>query len=169
MGSRHEWQLREPLTGKADPIPFLHATSAYDAQFSPDGRWVAYTSWGSGQSQIYVVPFEPTKLLEKDVAPFAGKWQISIEEGRTPRWRRDGKELFYIDAQEAIMAVEVSGKGRGFEVGRSRRLFTAPPHPFGATYDVTPDGQRFIWSTFPEGDASSLVLMVNWTARIQGK
>jgi Tol biopolymer transport system component len=161
------WVL--PLDNNAKPIPFLHATSAYDAQFSPNGKWVAYTSGETGKPEVYVAPFEPAKLLSRMSGTLTGKWQISTDGGRTPRWRRDSKELFYISEDDAITAVEVEGKGANFEVGRSQRLFMAPLSAFSATYDVAPDGQRFIMSTFSDQEIPPPVLMLNWTARLQAK
>jgi eukaryotic-like serine/threonine-protein kinase len=164
------WVL--PLTGERKPILFLRAAAAaYDAQFSPDGRWVAYTSRESGIPEVYVVPFDAAKFLNDAGAGSTsdGKWQISSDVGTTPRWRRDGKELFYIGPENTIMAVEVEGKGASFNVGRSQRLFIAPVNPFDLTYDVAPDGQRFVMSVSPEEESPPLVLMFNWTARVQAK
>jgi serine/threonine protein kinase len=163
------WVL--PLTGERKPILFLHAAAAaYDAQFSPDGRWVAYTSRESGRPEVYVVPFEAAKILNAASTDHVsgGKWQISGDEGTTPRWRRDGKELFYISGN-TITAAEVEGKGASLLVGRSRPLFVAPVSPFALTFDVTPDGQRFVMSTAPEQEELPLVLMLNWTAKLPTK
>jgi len=164
------WVL--PMTGEKKPVPFLHAAAtAYDAQFSPNGRWVAYTSQESGRPEIYVVSFDPARMAgSADTAkPPSGKWQISSEVGSAPRWRRDGKELFYISGDNTIMAVEVEGNGASFNVGHSQRLFVAPVAPFSAPYDVAPDGQRFVMSAAPEEDEPPLVLMLNWRARLQAK
>jgi eukaryotic-like serine/threonine-protein kinase len=163
------WVL--PLTGEKEPILFLQASAAaYDAQFSPDGRWVAYTSRESGSPEVYVTSFDAAKILSgAGVGAQGGKWQISNDEGTTPRWRRDGKELFYLGPENTIMAVEVEGKGASFVVGRSQHLFVAPVNPFSLTYDVAPDGQRFVMSAFPEQEVPPLVLMLNWMARVQAK
>jgi eukaryotic-like serine/threonine-protein kinase len=105
------WVL--PLTGEKKPILFLQAAAAaFDAQFSPGGRLVAYTSRESGSPEVYVTSFDAAKILSgADVGTQGGKWQISNNEGTTPRWRRDGKELFYLGPENTIMAVEVEGKG----------------------------------------------------------
>jgi serine/threonine protein kinase len=163
------WVL--PMTGEKKPVPFLHAAAtAYDAQFSPDGRWVAYTSEESGRPEIYVVSFDPARMAgSADTAkPPSGKWQISSEGGSTPRWRRDGKELFYISLDNAIIAVAAEGKGASFNVGHSQRLFVSAVAPISAPYDVAPDGQRFVMNAAPEED-EPLVLMLNWTARLRAK
>ena len=85
-----------PLTG--DRKPRLFVQSAFDGQFSPDDRWVAYTSPESGSEEIYVVPFEATKALSATpgtAISLGGKWQISHSGGAIARWRGDGKEIFY--------------------------------------------------------------------------
>lgn len=101
-----------PTTGSADLIALavagdqgqlvLAGTPANEGQgeFSPDGRWVAYTSNESGLSEIYVIPFPPT--------PNGGRWMVSHGGGVQPRWRRDDRELFYISPDGTMMAVPVS-------------------------------------------------------------
>jgi Tol biopolymer transport system component len=162
------WVL--PMTAEKKPVPFLHTKgSAYDAQFSPDGRWVAYTSTESGRPEVYVVSFDGAKVLSGAGGAPAGKWLISSDGGWVPRWRRDGKELFYLGLDNSITAVEVEGKGNSFNVGRSQVLFVAPVNPFSETYDVSPDGQRFVMSASPGEEELPLVLMQNWTARLKKK
>ncbi|MBI3472582.1 MAG: PD40 domain-containing protein [Candidatus Solibacter usitatus] len=90
--------------------------SESQGQLSPDGRWVAYRSNESGKPEVYVQPFPPS----------GGKWQISTAGGHEPRWRRDGKELFYTLGQK-IRAVPVKTEGATFEAGipsRPRRFST---------------------------------------------
>jgi serine/threonine protein kinase len=162
------WVL--PRVGNKKPSLFLHAAgAAYNAQFSPDGRWVAYTSRESGRNEVYVAPFDAAKFLNGSVGDSqpGGKWQISNEGGWQPRWRGDGRELFYLGPQNTIMAVEVEGKGTSFEVGRSQSLFAAPVSPFEITYDVTADGKRFVMSVVPEEENVPLTVMFNWTAKLK--
>lgn len=164
------WVL--PMIGEKKPTVLVHAAAtASDAQFSPDGRWVAYTSRESGRNEVYVVSFDAAKVLNGAAGNAAGgKWLVSAGGGYVPRWRRDGKELFYIEpGGNIMMAVEVDGKGASFNVGRSQRLFVAPVNPIGGTYDVTPDGQKFVMGAPPEEDEPPLVLMQNWTARLEKK
>src|SRR5205823_3829485 len=101
------------LVGDKKPRLFVHTSgSAYDPVFSPDGRWIAYTSTESGRDEVYVVPFEATQFLNGatiDAAP-RGKWQISSDGGQAPRWRGDGKELFYIGPGNTLTVVEVAGQ-----------------------------------------------------------
>jgi dipeptidyl aminopeptidase/acylaminoacyl peptidase len=162
------WVL--PMTSERRPVQFLHAeASAFDAQFSPDARWVAYTSRESGRNEVYVVPFDAAKLQGGAGGEITagGKWQISSEGGQVPRWRKDGKELYYLGLDNTIKAVEVDGSSGSFSVGRSQRLFVAPVNPFASTFDVAPDGQRFVMSASPVEEEPPLVLMVNWLAELK--
>lgn len=110
-------------------------------QLSPDGRWLAYTANSTGESgkaQVYVQPF-PTLI---------GKWQISTDGGSSPRWTRNGRELFYRNGDK-MMAVDIESKG-GFRAGTPKMLFensygfSAAPLQPGIGYDVSPDGRRFL-------------------------
>ena len=106
-------------------------------QFSPDGRWVAYTSTESGRHEVYVQPFPAT----------GAKWQVSVSGGEQPRWRRDGKELFYLAPDRSLMALPIAAMG-AFDDAAPQRLF-ATNIPFGdinvsQSYDVSADGERFV-------------------------
>jgi Tol biopolymer transport system component len=161
------WVL--PLRSGKKPSPFVRATAAFDAQFSPDGRWVAYRSMESGTPQVYVVPFESSKILNGSLAEGAtgGKWQISSDGGSVPRWRADGKEIFYVGPENTFMAVNVETKGSAFEVGSSNPLFTAPLNPFTVTYDVTPDGTRFVVPVASGAENLPLTVMFNWPSKLR--
>jgi Tol biopolymer transport system component len=128
-----------------------------DAKFSPDGRWVAYTSNESGRYEVYVIPFAPGG------GAAGGKRQVSIAGGGIPRWRRDGKELFYIGLDLKLAAAEVDGKGGSFEAGQVSPLFGGMS---SLIYDVAADGQRFLAVLPPEqsSDAQPLTVVQNWTA-----
>ena len=164
------WVL--PMTGEKKPLQFMHtASTASEAQFSPDVRWVAYSSRESGRAEVYVVPFDAARVQSGagTESTLQGKWQISSDGGRLSRWREDGKELFYLGPDNTITAVEVDGSGASFNVGRSQRLFVAPVNPFSSSYDVASDGQRFVMSASPEEEEPPLVLMVNWPAELKKK
>jgi Tol biopolymer transport system component len=165
------WVL--PLAGDRKPRLFLQTpVAAYDAVFSPDGRWVAYTSKESGREEVYVAPFDTDKFLRTGAAPAsaspAGKWQVSTDGGNSPRWRGDGRELFYA-AGRKIMAAEVNGKGNSFEMATPRPLFSAALGSGTPPYDVSSDGKRFLINTPGEGENPPLTLVTNWMARLQGK
>ena len=122
--------LRE---GGGDPEPFL-ATAADEQQpaFSPDGRLVAYVSNETGHYQVYLRPF-----------PGPGrKRQVSSADGGLPRWRRDGKELFFFEGNR-LMAVTVE-PGPEPRISKPQPLFEVSPEGLSLNYDVMPDGQRFV-------------------------
>jgi len=124
-------------------------------QFSPDGKWVAYRSGGA----IYAARFPGP----------GGKQQISRGGGNFPRWRSNGKEIFYIRAAGQLMAAEVAETGDTLEVSKVTRLFSAPvPTGNGYPYDVSADGQRFLMIVPPErSNSESLKLVQNWTAGLK--
>ena len=147
-----------------DPKPFaLAQTPATEdqGQFSPDGHWVAYTSNESGISEIYVIPFPPTAN--------GGRWLVSRGGGVQPRWRRDGKELFYISPDSKMMAVPVSTSSV-FQSGTPQALFDSDIVDTGIrtgplSWDVAPDGKRFLIISPTSTDASSLTVVLNWRDR----
>jgi len=146
------WVL--PLEG--DRKPFAFTSSASRGTFSPDGRWVAYVGQESGRPEVFVAPF-----------PWTGaKWQVSNGAGTGPRWRADGKELFYFDLN-GIVAADVDGSGSSFQVGSSKLLFRIPMRGIVAReYAPTRDGQKFIAVSPSEGSSQSLTLVQNWLAEL---
>jgi len=154
------WAL--PLAAGAKPIPVVQ--SPYDdvqGQFSPDGRWIAYVSNESGRYEVYVRPFPAS----------GGRWQISTGGGVYPKWRRDGKELFYISPDNRMMAAAVE-TAASFRPGAPVALFQTNLATGGnvgiggyasrAEYAVAKDG-RFLLNV-RVGDAASLpiTVMQNW-------
>jgi Tol biopolymer transport system component len=158
-----------PLFGDRKPFPFLAAPyGEFDAAFSPDGRWLAYGSNETTRNEVYVVPFDGRPPA--DAAGPAGKWQISVAGGNVPRWRRDGRELYYIAPDRSLMAVEVDGRGQEFVVGPARRLFHARTSAgLLGWYDVSPDGQRFIMPTSEEEESNPAALVMNWFAALKAR
>jgi serine/threonine protein kinase/Tol biopolymer transport system component len=141
---------------------FLKAPSVFrNAQFSPDGKWVAYASNETGKWQIYVASFPEAH----------GTWQISTVGGEQPRWRGDGKELFYLSSDYKMMAAPVS-TGPNFDSGQPVALFqTTPRQPVSFNdlfvYDVSRDGQRFLINTVvKEAATSPMSVVLNWPARV---
>ena len=140
--------------GDAKPRPFLQAPLRQEfGRFSPDGRWVAYRSTESGRSEIYVVPF-----------PGSGdKVQVSTSGGIMPRWRRDGKEIFYLGLDNRLMAAAVDGRTSIFQVGSDQALFAVRPQSGPWPYDVSADGQRFLVNSLVEQVSTNpLTVVVNW-------
>jgi len=152
--------------GSRQPIPFLQtAFNEFHGQLSPDSRWMAYASDQTGQREVYVRPFPVSD----------GLWRISTAGGDQPRWRSDGKELFFAGADGKMMAVAVKTVAepkRSFETGAPMLLFEshiveAGPF-FSFQYDVTADGNRFLVTTAALGSFSpSLTVVVNWTAGLK--
>jgi eukaryotic-like serine/threonine-protein kinase len=134
------------------------ATSG-QGEFSPDGRWVAVTSNESGQSEIYVIPFPPSSNGER--------FEVSVGGGVMPRWRRDGKELFYISPDWKMMAVDVDTHP-SFRAGVPHALFDTGMVDTGIrdgpmSWDVAPDGKRFLIITDKTQETSSLNIILNWS------
>jgi serine/threonine-protein kinase len=160
------------VEGDRKPRPFVQGpAAAYDGQFSPDGRWVAYTSKESGRDEVYVVPFNAAKVLNSGSGSSAsasggGKWLISASGGLYPRWRSDGKEIFYLSPASQMMAALVDAKGNSIEVRTPQVLFRSAVGATGAPYDVTPDGKKFVINVISE-QSSPLTLWVNWTANLK--
>jgi eukaryotic-like serine/threonine-protein kinase len=158
------WILPDPLgkPGEAAPFPFLETESIEsEGQFSPDGRWIAYVSNESGQFEVYVRPFPSGP----------GKWKVSSKGGVEPRWRRDGKELFYLESdglKHRLMAVSVQGGSRSvFEVGAAKLLFvvralTFVPQGNSFPYSVADNGQRFLVQIQVSTAEPTLNVVVNW-------
>ena len=165
----HDLQRRQdlwvlPLFENRKPIPFL--TSDADetsANFSPDGKWIVYSSDESGRREVYVQGFVP----DHSPANGVGKWQISATGGDKPHWSRNGREIFYISPAGEMMAVPVK-IGGSFEPGTATRLFEV--HTIGYTpFDVSPDG-RFLILT-PVEDAENTVtpitVVLNWQVALK--
>jgi hypothetical protein len=159
------WVLPVSLpVGDRKPVPF--ANSIYqerEGKFSPDGNWVAYQSDESGRFEVYVQRFP---------GPGA-KLQVSTEGGVQPRWRVDGRELFYIDLDGNLMAVPITPKDAGqlLEAGTPVPLFQTriaggpilATGPLRHQYTVAPDGQKFLINVATEEAVDSpITLILNW-------
>jgi eukaryotic-like serine/threonine-protein kinase len=162
------WVLpTEGAAAERKPIPFLRTEfNELLGQLSPDSHWMAFTSDRSGRREVYVRPFPPAE----------GEWTISIAGGEQPRWRGDGKELFFAAADGKMMAVPVkavAGAKSSFEAGTPAALFDAhlAPSPNNNLfeYDVTSDGKRFLINTASSSRAASppLTVVTNWTAGLK--
>jgi serine/threonine protein kinase len=151
-----------PFKPAGEPFPYLdsEAGEVYP-QFSPDGKWVAYVSNETGRFEVYVQSFPRS----------GGKWQISTGGGSQPRWREDGKELFFISAAKAMMAVEVQ-TGTTFKNGTPRQLFDTQIDNYDAPnrYAVAGNGQRFLINV-PAGQESAnpITIVAHWTNELRSK
>jgi serine/threonine-protein kinase len=146
-----------------DTIPRPLIVSRFDHYamvLSPDGRWLAYVSNESGVSEVYVRPFPGV-----DSARFA----ISVAGGMEPMWRRDGTELFFRNARGEMFAVPVR-TGPRFEHGTPKLLFSIPGmalQEYHRTYDVHPDGKRFLMVPSGGAEAPNLDVIFNWRTELQ--
>jgi Tol biopolymer transport system component len=148
----------EDVTLAKNPAASLHSED--QVQVSPNGRWMAFVSDVSGSAQVYVRAFPDGQR----------RWQISTEGGFEPKWRGDGRELFYIAADQQIMSVPILVDKESFDSGRAIPLFRAnilgAPYQNGIVrneYAVTPDGQRFLLNEPVEGSAAYAIrVLVNW-------
>jgi dipeptidyl aminopeptidase/acylaminoacyl peptidase len=126
------------------------------ARVSPDGRWVAFTNADSGRFEVYLQNFPRP----------SGRWQVSSGGGLQPKWRHDGKELYYLALDGRLMAVPVTLRSLP-DIGEAQPLFqTRAEILTGLTwhqYDLTPDGQRFLVN-MPEVASSPATVVVNWPA-----
>jgi Tol biopolymer transport system component len=163
------WVL--PLEGDRKAMPFLRTEfNESDGHFSPDTRWIAYTSNESGRSEVYVRGFSHGSEASSETS---GKWQISMEGGMGPRWRRDGKELYYRAPDGIVMVVEVKA-GTAFQSATPKPLFQAPsnletflPIPL-PNWDASGDGNRFLLMTSAaEGTPAPFTVVLNWQAELK--
>lgn len=156
-----------PLDGSGHVSPLVQTRfNEGHGEISPDGKWLAYQSNESGQDQVYVQPFP-------DVG--SGRWQVSPAGGGKPLWARNGRELFYLDGTGALVAVPVQTQPV-FTAGNPAKLFDARYLSIrpARSYDVTPDGQRFLFiENAPVADSSgapaapTLVIVQNWTEELK--
>jgi Tol biopolymer transport system component len=165
------WVL--PLLGAprgSQPTRWLRSESFDDyGSFSPDGHWIAYVSSESGRPEVYVRPFTPPGSVASSTGDpaAAGKWQVSKDGAviHQPRWRSDGKELFFMGHQ-TVMAVEVSVVPV-FRSGNPQALFHFSG--IGYRWAVTADGKRFL-AVVPAdaaGDSVPITVVLNWTAGLK--
>jgi Tol biopolymer transport system component len=154
------WILPEPLgpPGAAKPYLLLQSkANAQNGKFSPDGHWIAYHSDETGRDEIYVAPF-----------PGPGdKRQISTSGGSQPRWRADGKEIFYIAPDQKLMAAQITTKDGEIQTAEVRPLFGPLLTGNQYQYDVSADGQRILAIAPRENASEPLTIVQNWPAGLK--
>jgi serine/threonine protein kinase/Tol biopolymer transport system component len=163
------WAL--PLSGDATkPFPVLQTSfDETQGQFSPDGRWLTYTSNESGRDEVYVRPFPEA----------GGKWQVSTSGGSQPRWRPDGQEIFYLASDAKLMAVPVAAatQARTMTVGAPVALFATrlangaaislTGYASRALYAVGRDGRFLMNVTIEPDHPSPIVIVQNWATALR--
>ena len=155
-----------PLGKPAPATPLVPAAKApvqvYNAEISPNGRWIAYQSDEPGRFEIFVHPFP---------AIASGQWQVSIDGGAHPAWARDGRELFYIDAAGTLVSVKIREQPN-FGWDPAVPLFAAGNYPveIARNYDVDADGKRFLFiKNVSTAERPALSVVVNWASEMRQK
>jgi eukaryotic-like serine/threonine-protein kinase len=149
-----------PLDPREKPrlLSVANTGTQTSGQFSPNGRFIAFTMLANGTPQNFVVPFSGGN----------GMWQVSTDGGRWPRWSRDGKQLYFVSMRNEMMTVDIHEKGDRVEVGHPVRLFSFRPsvriYRLGMIgYDVSPDGKRFLLDVSADENNRPLTVLQNWT------
>jgi serine/threonine protein kinase/Tol biopolymer transport system component len=157
----HLWVL--PIAGKRQPAQYLHSDSNEShGRFSPDGKWVAYESDESGNTEIFIQSFPAG----------GGKWQVSSGGGSQPQWRRNGHELFYVADDGKVTTVELKVSGSALQIDNRKPLpINAGMNSISSvrnTYLATADGQRFlVVKPAEEGAALPITVVLNWAALLK--
>jgi Tol biopolymer transport system component len=161
LGSESGWDVwAMPMSGDRKPFAVVRTKfEERDAQFSPDGKWIAYQSDESGRFEIYLQRFPRGNE----------RIRISPNGGAQPQWRADGRELFYLAIDGQLVAVPIAWSPSGApEAGTPVSLFATRLGSLRDialhSYIVSPDGQRFLLDTLVEEAASPIVLILNWKA-----
>ncbi|HSE41972.1 MAG TPA: protein kinase [Acidobacteriota bacterium] len=159
------WVL--PLDGDRKAFPYLQTENREENPvLSPNGKWVAYQSYQTGQSEIYVGSFPMDA---------GGLWAVTTEGGEKPIWSRDGKELFYLTLDKKLMAVEVE-TGDIFKMGTTKLLFQTHTQPrintwgigTGKQYFASSDGKHFLTNTLIDRtDQAEISVVVNWNSLLK--
>ena len=149
------------LSGEAKPEKFFDTPARVSsAQFSPDGRFVAYVSDETGRPEVFVAAFPQP----------GGRWQASQSGGIEPRWNRNGRELFFVDPENHVVSLDVEFGAGGFRAGAARPLFQWHGSAGLWRYDVAPDGSRFLVAAALEEDlARPVTILTDWTRKVEGR
>jgi serine/threonine protein kinase/Tol biopolymer transport system component len=127
-----------------------------DPHLSPDQRWLTYMSLESGGPEVYVVPFPGGQ----------GKWQVSVNGGQNPQWSKDGKELYYFDQSNNLVAVAVKEAGNALQFGAGQTIVTSWASP-NILYEASPDGKKFLMDQVSQQVSQSVTVVTNFTAGLK--
>jgi len=131
--------------------------SEISAQFSPDVRWVAYSSDETGRAEVYVAPFGRP----------GARMPISTDGGVSPRWRDDGKKLFYIRGDNTLIGVDLRAGDSSIDVGAARPVFQTRFRSATLAYAVSADGRFLVNRALNNAPALPITLVVNWPAALK--
>jgi len=154
-----------PVDGDRKPYPVVREGGTQsDAKVSPNARWLAYT---------HREPLRRREVFVQSLSPTGAKWRISTAGGRWPRWRADGKELFYLAADGNLIAVPIEADATSLRLGVPKTLFKTELSVLGGagvgSFVVSPDGQRFLIRSVDDEDSNtaSIIVVTNWPAALQ--
>jgi Tol biopolymer transport system component len=144
------WVL--PLSVDQKPFPFLKTEFVEEnARFSPDGKWVVYDTDEPGSVEVYVRPFPGPGPASR----------ISTAGGYFPLWTSGGRQITYVRDDNRVIAADLRFRGNSVEVTSSREMFTMPT--FFQSYDISPDGSKFVVGRWLEsGESTPVTLVLNW-------
>ncbi len=123
---------------------------------SPNGKWLAYGSNEIGHNEVFVI----------SLANPESKWQVSTNGGNYPRWRGDGKEIFFVDLTSHINAASVTETATSMEFGTPESLFAVSLRPAARAYDVSADGQKFLVNVVADQESPTVMLLNDWKTRL---
>jgi Tol biopolymer transport system component len=154
-----QFDLQHPEAGLKEAINV--PGGALTAQFSPDGKWISFTSFKTGTLEAFVAPFPNTGT----------QWQVSGNGGVTPRWSPDGKSIFYVDGQNFLTRTEVKLAGASAEVGATKKLFdirsASNPAVGIGSFDIAPDGKRILLNAQPSTVTNPITILTNWQSKLK--
>jgi eukaryotic-like serine/threonine-protein kinase len=135
-----------------------------NGRFSPDGRWIAYDSKQSGRNEVYVRRFDPNAAADSAGNPPGRKWRVSTSGGIHPVWRKDGRELFFVNPDRIIVALPVKVTGSQFEMGDAKPLFyvNSVVDLSAVEFDVSPDGNKILVNVSTPERAAPITIVENW-------
>lgn len=153
----------QELRNRIRSAPFsVEEAVEYTGRFSPDGRWIAYSSDESGKFEVFVQAFPVT----------SGKWQVSVGGGAAPIWSKDGKEIFYLASDKKLMSVDVKTAGGSIEQGVPKQLFSTDVDNYQLPnrYTISRDGKRFLVNNGVESTGTKpIAIVLNWMADTKTK
>jgi Tol biopolymer transport system component len=157
-GNEDLWIL--PASGEGDARPLFETPfDEWPGVVSPDGRWLVLDSDETGRREIYVIPFPEGR----------GRWQVSRDGGRFPRWSTDGDELYYVGLDGMLMQASVQPEGAVFKATEPRLLMETKMFAGNyASYDVMPDGERFLLLE-QASQFAPISLFTNWVGALEGR
>ncbi|HVS31153.1 MAG TPA: hypothetical protein VMS98_06835, partial [Thermoanaerobaculia bacterium] len=160
MDENAKWDLWLWSVHDRKASPLLHDDSSeMGGYFSPDGRWIVYTSVESGQNEVYV----------RQVAPGSGRWQVSAAGGYHPVWSADGSQIFYLSQDDELMAISIVTIPI-VQMGEAKKLFpTRLKGVPGRRYDLGSDGKQVLINTVTETRPEPVTIVLNWPAELAGR